>query len=184
MLLLDLLLLRFAGVLVRQLLVLLVLLLLQLVSFHLLIRGLFVLLLLILLVQLRFACVWSVPCKGRKVVRMDSCDRLSRVVLRAPLISSAIGWGVRRSCFFGRYGATVIKITGSGCRCDSWLAHVRRGALLRVGSGRLRVLGLRRDRRNMSLPRCCLIFRPWTRTDPAIATVVADVVLGVIDICV
>src|ERR1039458_2880065 len=108
---------------------------------------------------------------------MDGRCGLSSV---APLISATIGWSIRRSCLFGRYSATVIKISGPGGRCHAWLAHVRRRALLRVGSGRLRMLSLNRYRRDMSLPRRRLVFRPWTRADSTVAAVIADVVLVVV----
>src|ERR1017187_1864142 len=103
---------------------------------------------------------------------MDGRCGLSSV---APLISATIGWSIRSSCLFGRYSATVIKISRPGCGCDAWLAHARRRALLRVGSGRLCMLSLSGYRRDMSLTRHRLVFRPWTRADSAVATVVADV---------
>src|ERR1017187_8914025 len=81
---------------------------------------------------------------------MDGRCGLSSV---APLISATIGWSIRSSCLFGRYSATVIKISRPGCGCDAWLAHARRRALLRVGSGRLRMLSLSGYRRGMSLTR-------------------------------
>jgi hypothetical protein len=143
--LLHLLLFPFTGVLFRQLLVLLVLLLLEFVSFQLLVRDLLFLLLLVLLVPLRVACIWSAgPCQGWKVVGMDGRTGSSSVVLWTLLISSAIGWSIGPSCPFGGYSATVIKIPWPGCRCDAWLAHARRRALLRVGSGRLGMLSLSR----------------------------------------
>src|ERR1039458_4959046 len=108
---------------------------------------------------------------------MDGRCGLSSV---APLISATIGWSIRRSCRFGRYSATVIKISGPRCGCDAWLAHARRRALLRVGSGRLRMLSLSRYRRDMSLTRRSLVFRPRTRVDSTVATVIADVVLVVV----
>src|SRR5208337_1162224 len=100
-----------------------------------------------------------------------------------PLISTPIGWSIRRSCLFGRYNATVIKISGPGCCCDARLAHVRRRALLRVGSRRLRMLSLSRYRRDMSLTRRSLVFGPWTRADSTIAAVVTDVAHVVVDHC-
>src|SRR5208282_2831562 len=92
-----------------------------------------------------------------------------------PLISATIGWCIRRSCLFGRYSATVIKISGPGCGSYAWLAHARRRALLRVGSGGLRMLSLSCYRRDMSVTRRRLLFRCWTRVDSTIAAVVADV---------
>jgi hypothetical protein len=72
----------FTGVLFRQLLVLLVLLLLEFVSFQLLLRDLLFLLLLVLLVQLRLARIWSAgPCQGRKVAGMEGRAGSSSVVL-------------------------------------------------------------------------------------------------------
>ena len=165
-----------------QIHVLLVLLLLEFVSFLLLLRDLLVLLLLVLLVLLGVARIWSAPCQGRKVVRMDGRAGSSRVVLCTPLISSAIGWSIRRSCRFGRYRATVIEISGPGCRCDAWLAHVRRRALLRVGSGCLRMLSLNRYRRDMSLTRRSLFLSRRTRADAAVAAVVTDAVYVVVDL--
>src|ERR1019366_373177 len=106
---------------------------------------------------------------------MDGRAGSSGAVLCTPLISATIGWSIRSSCLFGRYSATVIKISRPGCGCDAWLAHARRRALLRVGSGRLRMLSLSGYRRDMSLTRHRLVFRPWTRADSAVATVVADV---------
>src|ERR1700687_629502 len=100
-----------------QLHVLLVLLLLEFVSFLLLLCDLFLLLLLVLLVHFRVAGIWSDPCHGRKVARMDWRASSSGVVL-------PIGRSIRRSCLFGWYNATVIKISGPGCCCDAWLAHV------------------------------------------------------------
>src|ERR1035437_1343611 len=91
------------------------------------------------------------------------------------MISAPIGRSIRRSCLFGWYNAAVIKISGPGCCCDAWLAHVRRRALLRVGLGRLRMLSLSRYRRDMSLTRRGIVFGPWTRVDSTGATVVADV---------
>jgi hypothetical protein len=61
--------------------VFLVLLLLELVSLLLLLRALLVLLLLVLPVPLRVARIGSVPCRGRKVARMDGRAGLSGVVL-------------------------------------------------------------------------------------------------------
>jgi len=148
---------RVIGLLFRQLLVLLVLLLLEFVSFLLLLRDLLFLLLLVLLVQLRVARIWSAPCQGRKVARMDGRAGSSNVIFRTPPISAPIGWSIRPSCLFGRYRATVIKISGPGCRCDCWLAHVRRRAFLRVGSGRLPMLSLNCYRRDMSLTRRSLV---------------------------
>jgi len=84
-LLLHLLLLRFTGILPRQLLVLLLLLLLEFVSFPLLLRDLLCLLLLVLLVQLRLARIWSAPREGCQLVRMNGCDGLSR-------LSCWLGW--------------------------------------------------------------------------------------------
>ena len=136
---------RLIRLLFIQLHVLLVLLLLEFVSFLLLLRDYFILLLLVLLVPLRVARIWSAgPCQGWKVVGMDGRTGSSSVVLWTLLISSAIGWSIGPSCPFGGYSATVIKIPWPGCRCDAWLAHARRRALLRVGSGRLGMLSLSR----------------------------------------
>ena len=115
MLLLHLLFLRVIRLLLIQIQVFLVLLLLEFVSFPLLLRDLLVLLLLVFLVQLRVARIWSAPCQGREVVRVDCRTGSCCVVLGASLISSPIAWGIRRSCLFGRDSATVIKISGSGC---------------------------------------------------------------------
>jgi len=153
--------LRFAHLLFIQLHVLLVLLLLEFVSLLLLFRNLLFLLLLVLFVQLRVARIWSAPSQRRKLVRMNR---------RAG--SSPIGWCIRPSCLFGRDSGTVIKISGPWGRCGAGLAHVRRRALLRVGSGCLRMLRLSRYRWDMSLPRRRLVFRPWTRADSTIAAVV------------
>lgn len=85
----------------------------------------------------------------------------------------------------GRYSATGIKVSWPGCRRDAWLAHVRRRALLRVGSRRLRMLSLSRHGRDMSLTRRSRVFRSWIRDDSTVATIVADVVhRSVIDGCV
>src|SRR5208282_1004657 len=108
---------------------------------------------------------------------MDGRAGLSSV---APLISATIGWSIRRSCRFGRYSATVIKISGPGCRGDAWLAQARRRALLRVGSGRLRMLSLSRYRRDMSITRRSLLITCRTRADSTVAAVVTDVALVVV----
>src|SRR5208282_4237866 len=108
---------------------------------------------------------------------MDGRAGLSSV---APLISATIGWSIRRSCRFGRYSATVIKVSRPRRGCHAWLAHVRRRALLRVGSGRLRMLSLNRYRRDMSLTRRRLVFRPGARVDSTVAAVVTDVTLVVV----
>ena len=118
-LLLHLLLLCVIRLLFIQIQVLLVLLLLEFVSLLLLLRDLLVLLLLVLPVLLRIARVWSAPCQGREVVRMDGRAGV------VPLISSPIGWSIWRSCLFGRYGTAVIKISGPRCRRNSWLTHIR-----------------------------------------------------------
>ena len=73
--------LRVIRLLFIQLHVLLVLLLLELVSFLLLLRGLLFLLLLVLPVPLRVARIWSAPCHGRKVARMNGCAGLSSAIL-------------------------------------------------------------------------------------------------------
>src|SRR5208337_4547789 len=168
--------LRIIRLLLIQLHVLLVLLLLEFVPFLLLLRDLLFLLLLVLPVQLRVARIWSAPRQGRKVAGMDGRAGSSSVVLAA-----TIGWSIRRSRLFGWHRAAVVKISGPRCGCGARLAHVRRRALLRVGSGRLRMLSLSRYRRDMSLTRRRLLFRPWTRVDSTVAAVVADVVLVVVD---
>src|SRR5580692_1405259 len=175
-LLLHLLLLWFTGVLVRELLVFLVLLLLELVSFHLLIRPLLVLLLLILLVQLRLAGIWSGRSVGRKIARVHGSDGLSGVALRTHLIRCAIARSIRRSCLPGWYCAAVVEISRPGRCGDTGLAHIRRGALLWIGSGRLRVLSLCRYRWNVSLPPRRIVLHTGARDNSAIATVIADAV--------
>jgi hypothetical protein len=71
-LLLHLLLCRFTGVLLRQPLMFLLLLLLEFLPFLFLLREYLFLLLLVFLVQLRVACVWGAGAlRGRKVLRMD-----------------------------------------------------------------------------------------------------------------
>ena len=95
-------------------------------------------------------------------------------------VSSTIGRSIRPSCGFGRCRATVIKISGPRCRGDARLAHVRRRALLRVGSGRLRMLSLSRYRRDMSVPRRRLFLSCWASVDSTVAAVIADVVLVVV----
>src|SRR5208282_132619 len=97
-----------------------------------------------------------------------------------PLISSPIGCSIRHSCLFGRYRGTVIKISGPGCRCYAWLAHVRRRTLLRVSSGRLRMLRLSRYRRNMPVTRRSLFLLGRTRADSTIAAVITDAALVVV----
>ena len=73
--------LRVTRLLFIQLHVFLVLFLLELVAFLLLLRSLLVLLLLVLPVPLRVARIWSAPCHGRKVARMNGCAGLSSAIL-------------------------------------------------------------------------------------------------------
>ncbi len=76
----DLLSLRVTRLLFIQIHVLLVLLLLEFVSFLLLLRSLLILLLLVLPVPLRVAGIGSVPCHGRKIARMDGRAGSSGVI--------------------------------------------------------------------------------------------------------
>ena len=77
----DLLTLRVVRLLFIQLHVLLVLFLLELVSFLLLLRNLLILLLLVLPVPLRVARIGSAPCHGWKVARMDGRGSSAGAVL-------------------------------------------------------------------------------------------------------
>src|ERR1700686_3463151 len=107
-----------------------------------------------------------------------SGGRRSRCIvprLISATISNAIGGrSVGCSWRFGRYHGAVAKYSGLRCRCDRWLAHVYGGPLLGIGSRRLRMLSLNRDWGDMSLVRRSFLLRRWTRVDPAIAAVVAD----------
>src|ERR1700676_350342 len=196
----------FTGVLLRQPLVFLVLLLLEFLPFLFLLREYLFLLLLVLLVQLRVACVWSTGSRGRwKIARMGGragsrsiavCTRCRVLWTRsggrrsgsivAWLTSAAIGpaigrRSIRSPCRFRRHYGAVVQCSWFRRRCDRRLAHVHGSPLLRVGSRRLRMLSLNRDRRGMSLMRRRFLLRRWTRFDATIAAVVTDVGLVVID---
>src|ERR1700730_11153143 len=205
-LLLHLLLCCFTGVLLRQPLMFLLLLLLEFLPFLFLLREYLFLLLLVLLVQLRVACAGGAGARrGRKVARMDRragsrsivvgtrCRGLrtrsgargsGRIVawLTSVPIGRAIGRrSIRRPWRFRRHDGAVVPCSWFRSRCDRRLAHVHGSSLLRISSRRLRMLSLNRDRRNMSLPRRGLFLRCWTPADPAIAAVVTDMGLVVID---
>src|SRR6202047_4592334 len=205
-LLLHLLLCCFTGVLLRQPLMFLLLLLLEFLPFLFLLREYLFLLLLVLLVQLRVACAGGAGARrGRKVARMDRragsrsivvgtrCRVLrtrsgargsGRIVawLTSVPIGRAIGRrSIRRPWRFRRHDGAVVPCSWFRSRCDRRLAHVHGSSLLRIRSRRLRVLSLNRDRRNMSLPRRRLLLRGWAPADPAIAAVVTDMGLVVID---
>src|SRR5712692_4093488 len=178
---------RFIGISLRQPLEFLLLLF--------LLRELLFLLLLVLLVQLRLACTWRTGSRRRrKVARMDRGRVGSRSIVLRPVLRTRSrrvaprllpptigGGGIGTTCRFGRYDGAVLKYSWLRCRCDCRLAHVHRSPLLRVGSGRLRVLNLNRDRRNMSLMRRSLLLRCRTRVDSAVAAVEADARLRVVD---
>src|SRR6266403_796137 len=158
-------------------------------------------LLLVFPIQLWVACVRSArSIRRRKVARMDGRAGSSSVVVpprviarpvvvpRTRLISAticaAIGWrGIRRTCRFSMNDGAVAKYSRPRCGSNRWLAHVHGSPLLRVGSRRVRMMSLNRDRRHMSLTRCSLFLRRWTPVDPAVAAVVADMVLVPVNYC-
>src|ERR1700687_3753943 len=167
---------RIISMLLGQALMFLILLLLEFLPFLFLLREYLFLLLLVFLVQLRVACTKSAGSRrGRKVARMDGRAGSSNVVVvpRTRLISATICATIGRRCIgcprrFRRNDGAVVEYSRPRCGRDRRLAHVDGSPLLRIGSRRLRMLSLNRDRRNMSLTRRSLFLRRWAPGDSAL----------------
>jgi len=152
---------RVVGLLLRQLLMFLVLLLLEFLPFLLLFPYQLVLLLLIFLVPVCVSCVGSSRMlDSRQVAGMNHWS--SAGVLRTTARCSA------------SHDSIALKITGfRGCN-DSRLAMVERCALLWIGARSLHVRGLVGDGADVSLMRSSIFLGSWASVYPAVA-VVADV---------
>jgi len=156
-----------------QVLVFFLLLLLELLALLILAGVELLLLLQIFLIQLGIACVWSGgPLQGRKFVGMDR---------RASGVCSAIRWRfVSSSCFPGPNGV-LIECARSLSGRDGRLTLVDGGTQISIGAGRLKLLRLRGDQRDVPLARITLFFPGRSLVDAAVTAVVADAVRVVIE---
>src|SRR5882724_888499 len=179
------------GFLLRHALMLLVLLLLQLLPFLVLLLVHLVLLLLVFLVRFRISGArWSIRTVGLwQVVRMHVVRpvgvvlrtirvwrsvgivvRSARVVVRRPVFipSTAIWRRIVPASFFRGHHRSATKCSRSLCCSNRRLATIFRRPQLAVGSRRLYVLMLHRYRRQVPLPRRCLLLRSRALVDSAV----------------
>ena len=170
--LLDLLSSGFIGILFRQPLVLLLLLLLEFLPLLVLLGEHLVLLLLVFPVAVGVSGVGSGALHRRKVFRVDGC---SGTILTARPVAPAIGRRVvRRSRFFGGYGS--VKICRPGSSGNGRPAMVGGCMEFRVRASSLKMLLLNGYRWKMPITSGNLVFRPRPRIDTARAAVVTDVI--------
>src|SRR6266853_960825 len=112
---------------------------------------------------------------------MHSASATRRVVLWARISSTGIPGAsippariMNRSSLAGGHDSAFVECSRFGSSSDWRFTAVLGSSQLRIRSGRLHMLPLIGYRRNVPLACRGLLFRPWTLTDAAVSTVVAD----------